>query len=300
MERLPTYPRRSLPPQPGQRPEWLKMRWPGGPTYLATQRTVREQALHTVCEEARCPNRGECWEHGTATFLLLGDVCTRACGFCNIATGRPGVVDPDEPARVAEAVAAMGLRHAVLTAVTRDDLPNGGASIYAAAVRAIRARCPGCTVELLISDLAGDDAALRTVLDARPEILNHNLETVPRLYGRVRPRAIYARSLALLRRAKDLVPSGITKSGLMVGLGETHAELEAVFADLRAAGVDVLTVGQYLRPSAWHLPVTRYYEPDEFAALREAALALGFRRVEAGPLVRSSYHAHEQARALQS
>ncbi len=300
MDRLPTYPRKSLPPRGGERPDWLKMHWPGGPTYLATQRTVRSQGLHTVCEEARCPNRGECWEQGTATFLLLGDVCTRACGFCNIATGRPGVVDPEEPARVAEAVAAMGLRHAVLTAVTRDDLPDGGASIYAASVRAIRDRSPGCTVELLISDLAGDDAALQTVLAARPEILNHNVETVPRLYGRVRPKAVYARSLALLRRAKELEPTGITKSGLMVGLGETQDELEAVFADLRAANVDVLTVGQYLRPSAWHLPVARYYELGEYAALRETALGLGFRRVEAGPFVRSSYHAREQVSALRT
>ena len=291
MDRLPTYPRKSLPPRHGDRPDWLKMRWPGGPTYLATQRTVREQGLHTVCEEARCPNRGECWERGTATFLLLGDVCTRACGFCNIATGRPDAVDPDEPARVAHAVAAMGLRHAVLTAVTRDDLPDGGAAIYAASVRAIRERCPGCTVELLISDLGGDDVALATVLAAQPEILNHNVETVPRLYGRVRPKADYARSLALLRRAKELAPAEITKSGLMVGVGETRDELEAVFRDLRAAGVDILTIGQYLRPSVWHLPVARYYAQDEFAALRESALALGFRHAESGPLVRSSYHA---------
>ncbi len=298
MDRLPTYPRKSIPPTGGDRPAWLKVRWTGGPTYLATQRIVRSHGLHTVCEEARCPNRGECWEHGTATFLLLGEVCTRACGFCNIATGRPGAVDPEEPARVAEAVAAMGLRHAVLTAVTRDDLPDGGASIYASTVRAIRARCAGCTVELLISDLAGDDAALRTVLEAQPEILNHNLETVPRLYGRVRPRAVYARSLALLRRARELDPTVITKSGLMVGLGETREELEAVFADLRSSEVDVLTIGQYLRPSAWHLPVVRYYPPEEFASLRESALALGFRRVEAGPFVRSSYHAREQASAL--
>jgi lipoic acid synthetase len=259
---------------------------------------MRSQGLHTVCEEARCPNRGECWEDGTATFLLLGDVCTRACGFCNIATGRPGAVDRDEPERVAEAVAAMGLRHAVLTAVTRDDLADGGASIFAASMRAIRARCPGCTVELLIPDLGGDWEALDTVMAARPEILNHNVETVPRLYGRVRPKAVFPRSLELLRRAKALAPDGVTKSGLMVGLGEAREELLAVFAELRAAEVDVLTVGQYLRPTAWHLPVARYYPPEEFAALRAEALALGFRHVEAGPLVRSSYHAHEQARNL--
>jgi lipoic acid synthetase len=298
MDRLPTYPRKSLPPTGGDRPRWLKVRPPGGAGYLAIQRVVRTQGLRTVCEEARCPNRGECWEHGTATFLLLGDVCTRACGFCNIATGRPGTVDVDEPERVAEAVAAMGLRHAVLTAVTRDDLPDGGASIFAASVGAIRARCLGCTVELLIPDLGGDWEALGTVMAARPEILNHNVETVPRLYGRVRPKAIYTRSLELLRRAKALAPEGITKSGLMVGLGETREELATVFADLRAAEVDVLTIGQYLRPSAWHLPVARYYAPEEFTSLREEAAALGFRHVEAGPLVRSSYHAHEQAREL--
>jgi lipoic acid synthetase len=298
MDRLPTYPRKSLPPTGGGRPSWLKVRPPGGPGYLAIQHVARNQGLHTVCEEARCPNRGECWEHGTATFLLLGDVCTRACGFCNIATGRPGTVDVDEPERVAEAVAAMGLRHAVLTSVTRDDLPDGGARIFAASVGAIRARSPGCTVELLIPDLGGDWEALGTVMAARPEILNHNVETVPRLYGRVRPKAVFTRSLELLRRAKALAPKGITKSGLMVGLGETHDELAPVFADLRAAEVDVLTIGQYLRPSAWHLPVARYYAPEEFASLGAEATALGFRHVEAGPLVRSSYHAHEQARDL--
>jgi lipoyl synthase len=294
LERLPTYPRRSIPPTVGNRPAWLKVRPPGGPGYLAIQRTVREQGLHTVCEEARCPNRGECWEQGTATFLLLGDVCTRACGFCNIATGRPGAVDLDEPERVADAVEAMGLRHAVLTAVTRDDLPDGGASIFAASVRAIRARVVDCTIELLIPDLGGDWDALAAIMESRPEILNHNVETVPRLYGRVRPKAIFPRSLELLRRARALDPQAITKSGLMVGLGETRDELVEVFSELRDSHVDVLTIGQYLRPSAWHLPVARYYAPTEFAELKADAMARGFRHVEAGPLVRSSYHAREQ------
>jgi lipoyl synthase len=258
---------------------------------------MRSEALHTVCEEARCPNRAECWSQGTATLLLLGDVCTRACGFCNIATGRPDEVDTQEPERVARAVDAMGLRHAVLTSVTRDDLPDGGASIFAESIRAIRARRPECSVEVLIPDLQGNWDALATILAAEPRILNHNLETVPRLYGRVRPKAIYQQSLELLRRGKTLAPNISTKSGLMVGLGETAEELHAVFADLRKAGVDILTVGQYLRPTAWHLPVDRYYDPDEFTKLREAALALGFRHVEAGPLVRSSYHAGDQATA---
>lgn len=299
MERLPTFPRRSAPPTGGDRPPWLKVRAPGGPGYLAIQRLMHAQGLHTVCEEARCPNRGDCWERGTATFLLLGDICTRACGFCNVATGRPAPVDPAEPARVAAAVATMGLRHVVLTSVTRDDLPDGGASVFAAATRAIRQHCPGCTVELLIPDFGGNWEALRTVMAAHPDVLNHNVETVPRLYGRVRPKAVFSRSLELLRRARDLAPDAITKSGLMVGLGESRDELSAVLRDLRTAAVDILTIGQYLRPSAWHLPVARYYAPDEFAALREEAVALGFRHVEAGPLVRSSFHAHDQVRALQ-
>jgi lipoic acid synthetase len=276
----------------------LKVRFAGGPVYLGLQRLVREQRLHTVCEEARCPNMSECWEHGTATLLLLGDVCTRACGFCAIATGRPGQVDLEEPERVADVVQQLGLRHAVLTSVTRDDLPDGGASIFAASIQRIRERCPGCAVEVLIPDLQGNWEALARIMDARPEILNHNVETVPRLYGRVRPRAVYTRSLELLQRAKLMDEGALTKSGVMVGLGEDRRELSRVFQDLRRVDVDVLTVGQYLRPSAWHLPIDRYYAPAEFVALRAEALALGFRHVEAGPLVRSSYHAHAQVDGL--
>jgi lipoic acid synthetase len=274
------------------------VRFAGGPVYLGLQRLVREERLHTVCEEARCPNMSECWEHGTATLLLLGDVCTRACGFCAIATGRPGLVDLEEPERVAAAVQKLGLRHAVLTSVTRDDLPDGGASIFAASIRRIRELCPGCAVEVLIPDLQGNWDALALIMDARPEILNHNVETVPRLYGRVRPKAVYARSLELLGRAKLMDEGAVTKSGVMVGLGENGHELHDVFQDLRGAGVDVLTVGQYLRPSAWHLPIDRYYAPEEFVAIRAEALALGFRHVEAGPLVRSSYHADAQVDGL--
>lgn len=259
---------------------------------------MRQERLHTVCEEARCPNIGECWGHGTATLLLLGDVCTRACGFCAIATGRPRGLDVDEPERVARTVQTLGLRHAVLTSVTRDDLPDGGASIFAESIRKIRRLSASCAVEVLIPDFRGNWEALRVVMEARPDVLNHNIETVPRLYGRVRPRAAYRRSLELLQRAKHIDPEAITKSGLMVGLGETHEELVAVFEDLRAVGVDVLTVGQYLRPSPGHLPVARYYHPEEFAHLRGEALALGFRRVEAGPLVRSSYHARQQVTDL--
>ena len=234
-----------------------------------------------------------CWEHGTATLLLLGDVCTRACGFCAVATGRPTGLDVEEPQRVARTVRDLGLRHAVLTSVTRDDLPDGGAAIFAESIAAIRRLSPECAVEVLIPDLGGNWEALTAVMDARPDVLNHNLETIPRLYGRVRPKAVYTRSLELLRRAKQLQPGAVTKSGLMVGLGETDDELQAVFEDLRAAHVDVLTIGQYLRPSAWHLPIARYYTPAEFDTLRRAAVALGFRHVEAGPLVRSSYHARE-------
>lgn len=259
------------------------------------QRLMREQQLHTVCEEARCPNIGECWGRGTATFMILGDTCTRACGFCAVKTGRPGALDVGEPKRVAMAVQAMGLRHAVITSVNRDDVPDGGAGIFAETIRWVRRLSPGTTVEVLIPDFLGDWDALATVVDARPEILNHNTETVPRLYARVRPKARYARSLELFTRARDRDPGIVTKSGVMVGLGETVDELLAVFEDLRAHGVDILTVGQYLRPTPKHLPIARYYHPDEFAELKAAALAMGFRHVEAGPLVRSSYHAEEQA-----
>jgi lipoyl synthase len=291
MQRLPTYPRRSLPPAAERKPEWLKVRFPGGPSYLRLRALVREERLHTVCEEAHCPNIGECWEQGTATLLLLGDVCTRACGFCAISTGRPEGVDLEEPDRVARTVHELGLRHAVLTSVTRDDLRDGGAAIFAQSIARIRETSPQCAIEVLIPDLQGNWAALATLMGAGPEVLNHNIETVPRLYGHVRPKAIYPQSLDLLRRAAALSPDVITKSGVMVGLGESMDELLQVFEDLRAANVQVLTVGQYLRPSLWHLPLVRYYTPDEFGALRESALSLGFRHVEAGPLVRSSYHA---------
>jgi len=275
------------------------VRFPGGPNYLRLRKLVRDERLHTVCEEAHCPNMGECWEQGTATLLLLGEVCTRACGFCAIATGRPASLDLGEPERAARTVHTLGLRHAVLTSVTRDDLPDGGAAIYAETIRRIRALSPDCSVEVLIPDFQGNWAALQTVMDAQPEILNHNTESVPRLYGRVRPKAVYSRSLELLQRAKTLDPGTVTKSGLMVGLGETRDELRHVFENLRAVDVDVLTVGQYLRPSAWHLPIDRYYTLEEFAELKSEALALGFHHVESGPLVRSSYHAHEQVDHLE-
>jgi lipoic acid synthetase len=291
MQHLPTYPRKSLPPSSESKPDWLRVRFPGGASYLRLRRLVREERLHTVCEEAHCPNIGECWEQGTATLLLLGDICTRACGFCAIKTGRPAGLDLEEPERVARTVRELGLRHAVLTSVTRDDLPDGGASIFAGSINRIRETSPGCAVEVLIPDLQGDWAALATIMAARPDVLNHNLETVPRLYGRVRPKAIYTQSLELLRRGRALEPGALTKSGVMVGLGESADELLQVFRDLRAVGVDVLTVGQYLRPSLWHLPIERYYPPEEFSAIKYAATSLGFRHVEAGPLVRSSYHA---------
>jgi lipoic acid synthetase len=277
------------------RPPWLKVRFPASPAFARLQALMRESGLHTVCEEARCPNIGECWGRGTATFMILGDTCTRSCGFCAVKTGRPQGLDLDEPRRVALAIQRMGLRHAVITSVNRDELPDGGASIFADTIRWTRRLSPGTTIEVLIPDFRGDFEALAAVMAAAPEILNHNVETVPRLYRRVRPQAIYPRSLAVLREAKRQAPSALTKSGLMVGLGETADELEAVFADLRANGVDILTVGQYLRPTPAHLPIERYYHPDEFAALKDRALALGFRHVESGPLVRSSYHAEEQA-----
>jgi lipoic acid synthetase len=283
-----------------RKPPWLKVRFPGGENYIRLKNIMREGRLHTVCEEAHCPNIGECWEAGTATFMILGDTCTRACGFCAVKTGRPGALDRLEPMRVANAVREMGLTHAVVTSVNRDDEPDGGAPIFAATIRWIRRLSPGTSVEVLIPDFMGNWDALSAVMDARPEILNHNTETVPRLYRRVRPKGRYERTLELLRRAKELDPDAITKSGLMVGLGETKHELLLVFADLVDRGVDVLTVGQYLRPSAKHLPLVRYYHPDEFAELREEALALGFRHVEAGPLVRSSYHAERQVAGARS
>lgn len=280
---------------PGTRPEWIKARWPVGPAYDRLQELMRSKQLHTVCEEAHCPNIGECWGRGTATFMILGDTCTRSCGFCAVKTGRPGALDLDEPRRVAVAVAQMGLRHAVVTSVNRDELPDGGARMFAETIRWIRRLAPGTTIEVLIPDFKGNEAALRAVMDAGPEILNHNTETVPRLYRTVRPQAEYAQSLEVLRRAKAIDPQARTKSGVMLGLGETREELLDVFQDLAAQGVDILTVGQYLRPSVSHLPIVRYWHPDEFAELKERALEMGFGHVESGPLVRSSYHAEEQA-----
>ena len=275
-------------------PEWIKVRAPSGESFFETKRLVKDLRLHTVCEEAHCPNVGECWGHKTATFMLLGEVCTRNCGFCAVAHGRPASVDPLEPRRVAEGVVRLGLRHVVVTSVDRDDLPDGGSGHFAQTARAIKERVPECTVEVLVPDFKGDLTAVDTVVDAPIDIFNHNTETVPRLYPRVRPKARYERSLELLRRAKELDPGAITKSGLMVGLGETKHELLMVFADLVDRGVDVLTLGQYLRPSVKHLPLVRYYEPAEFDELKADALALGFKHVEAGALVRSSYHAERQ------
>jgi lipoyl synthase len=278
-----------------RKPDWLKVRFPGGPNYLRLKGLMRERGLHTVCEEARCPNMGECWEAGTATFMILGDVCTRACGFCAVTSGRPGAPpDPGEPKRVALTVAQLGLAHAVVTSVNRDDQPDGGAAIFADTIRWIRRLAPGTSIEVLIPDFLGDWAALETVLAAGPDILNHNTETVPRLYPRVRFKARYERSLELIERAGMHDPRPVTKTGIMLGLGETRAEVLEVMRDLRAVGCDVLTIGQYLRPSAKHLPLVRYVPPEEFDELRDEGMALGFRHVESGPLVRSSYHAERQ------
>jgi lipoic acid synthetase len=274
------------------RPAWIRARAPQGPGYERLKGLMRGLELHTVCEEAHCPNLGECWSRGTATFMILGDVCTRACGFCAVKTGLPGAPpDLGEARRVGEAVARMGLRHAVVTSVNRDDREDGGAPVFAATIREIRARVPGCAVEVLIPDFKGRWDALQLVLDARPDILNHNVETVPRLYRTVRPGASFARSLELLARSK--AAGLVTKSGIMVGLGEERAELEETIRAIRGSATDVLTIGQYLRPSPQHLPVRRYYPPQEFAELRTFALGLGYGHVESGPLVRSSYHADE-------
>src|SRR5829696_5798511 len=278
-----------------RKPDWLRVKFPGGPNYLRLQSLMREQNLHTVCEEARCPNMGECWEAGTATFMILGDVCTRACGFCAVTSGRPGSPpDPGEPKRVAFSVAQLGLTHAVVTSVNRDDQPDGGAAIFADTIRWIRRLSPGTSVEVLIPDFLGNWEALDAVLVARPDILNHNTETVPRLYPRVRFKARYERTLEVLERAGMHAPRPVTKTGIMLGLGETREEVLEVMGDLRAVECDVLTIGQYLRPSAKHLPVARYVSPEEFDELRAAGMALGFKHVEAGPLVRSSYHAERQ------
>jgi lipoyl synthase len=279
----------------GRRPEWLRVRAPDSPKYRELKGLFRGKQLHTVCEEAMCPNIGECWGRGTATFLLMGDTCTRSCGFCKINTGRPGALDIEEPRKVGESVRAMNLYHAVLTSVNRDEQKDGGAWVFAESLYWIRQLQPGCTVEVLIPDFKGDWAALQTVMDARPEILNHNTETVPRLYKTVRPQARYMRSMELLKRAKEMDPLALTKSGIMLGLGETWDEILQVMDDLRAHDVDIMTIGQYLQPSRFHLPIVAYYTPAQFDLLREEGLKRGFKWVESGPLVRSSYHADGQA-----
>lgn len=285
------------PPVRQPKPGWLRAKAPVGENFHNLKKLARGLGLHTVCESAQCPNIGECWNHRTATFMLLGDICTRRCGFCAVPKGRPQAIDWQEPARVAEAVATLGLKHAVVTSVNRDDDNIGGAKIFAETIRQIHERSPGCRVEVLIPDFQGIEECLRIVLDAGPEVLNHNTETVPRLYRAVRSGARYQRTLDLLENAKKIAPGIVTKSGVMAGLGETAEELIEVFHDLGSRGVDILTVGQYLRPSRDHLPIARFYTPDEFAYLKTEALKFGFRHVESGPMVRSSYHAHEQAEA---
>jgi lipoic acid synthetase len=280
---------------PAPKPEWLKARAPVGENYHDLKRLARSLALNTVCESAHCPNIGECWHHKTATFMMLGNLCTRRCGFCAVPKGRPAPIDFDEPRRVAEAVAALGLEYAVITSVNRDDDLQGGARAFAQVIEEIRSQSPNCLVEVLIPDFQGNQQAIRTVVEARPGVLNHNTESVPRLYRVVRSGARYQRTLDLLRYAKELRPEGVTKSGVMVGLGEETSELLQVFRDLAAVHCDILTIGQYLRPSRDHLPMARLYTPREFAELKSEALNMGFRHVESGPLVRSSYHAHEQA-----
>jgi lipoic acid synthetase len=280
------------------KPDWLKVRAPGSSSYLRLKAIMRNLGLHTVCEEARCPNIGECWHHGTATFMILGDVCTRACSYCAVEHGRPAPLDAAEPERVARAIEALGLSYVVITSVDRDDLPDGGAAAFAETIRQTRSRLPGCRIEVLIPDFQGSEEALRTVLDAAPDVLNHNTETVPRLYRAARSGGRYPRTLELLARARTYAPHIATKTGLMVGLGETHDELAATFADLRGVDCQILTIGQYLRPTPAHAPMARYYHPDEFQALKALALDLGFVHVESGPLVRSSYHAHETADAF--
>ena len=280
---------------PAPKPAWLKARAPVGENYHGLKQLARSLQLNTVCESAHCPNIGECWHHKTATFMMLGNLCTRRCGFCAVPKGRPDPIDFDEPRRVAQAVSALGLQYAVITSVDRDDDLLGGARAFALVIEEIRRQAPACRVEVLIPDFQGNPDAIRTVVDARPDVLNHNIESVPRLYRAVRSGARYERSLELLRYSKSLRPEGLTKSGVMVGLGEETTELLAVFRDLAAAGCDILTIGQYLRPSRDHLPMARLYTPREFTELKSEALRLGFRHVESGPLVRSSYHAHEQA-----
>src|SRR5499433_2493888 len=289
------------PPESRPRPPWLRVRFFGGPNYQDLKRIMRTLDLNTVCESARCPNMGECWEHRTATFMILGNVCTRACGFCAVPSGKPvGPPDADEPRRVAEAVEKMGLRYVVVTSVNRDDQLDGGAGIFARTIEEIRRRVPGCKVEVLIPDFRGLWSALETVVAARPDVLNHNTETVPRLYRQVRRGAVYERSLGLLRMAKTLAPEMPTKTGLMLGLGETREEVLTTMTDLVTQGTDILTLGQYLQPTRDHLPVVRFVHPDEFAEFKRLGEQMGFKHVESGPLVRSSYHAFEQEQAARS
>ena len=288
----------ALPRQP--KPEWLKVRAPGSANYHRLKGLMRGLGLHTVCEEANCPNIGECWHHGTATFMILGSTCTRSCGYCNVTHGAPLPPDEQEPVKVASAIHALSLSYVVVTSVDRDDLPDFGASQFARTIAETRARIPACRLEVLIPDFQGDELALRIVLDAKPDVLNHNIETVPRLYRTARPGGRYARALEVLSRTRKIAPSMATKSGLMVGLGEEWDEVVATLKDLREADVNIVTIGQYLRPSLANLPMVRYYTPDEFNELKRIALELGFGHVESGPLVRSSYHAHEQADSVAS
>lgn len=286
-------------PIKARKPSWLKVRSPGGQEYLRLKQLMRSQGLHTVCEEASCPNIGECWEDGTATFMILGDVCTRACKYCGVAHGMPTTLDLDEPRRVADTVGVMELDHVVITSVNRDELPDGGAGIYAETIREIRRRRPECSVEVLIPDFKGDEEALATVLDAEPAILGHNLETVDRLHPDVRPGGRYWRSISFLGASKRIRPDILTKTGIILGMGEEEPELHTAMRDLREASVDILTLGQYLRPSPMHIPVARWVTPEEFARWKQIGEAeYGFHHVESGPLVRSSYHAKEQAREL--
>ena len=284
-------------PLPERKPPWLKVKAPGGSNYIRLKGLMRELKLNTVCEEAHCPNVGECWEHGTATFMILGDVCTRNCAYCAVSHGRPPVYDMEEPARVAAAAEQMALRHVVITSVDRDDLPDFGAHIFAETIRLVHEKVPGCSVEVLVPDFQGNEDSIRRVLEAGPEIYNHNTETVPRLYKRARPGGRYERVMNIFRTAKRIAPNIPTKTGIILGLGEVVEEVLQVMRDLREVDVDILTLGQYLRPSDDRLPIDRYYTPEEFHQLREAGLAMGFRHVEAGPLVRSSYHAWEQVQA---
>ncbi len=282
---------------PERKPSWLKVRAPGGSNYSRLRQMMRELELHTVCEEAHCPNVGECWDHGTATLMILGDVCTRNCAYCAVAHGRPPRFDPAEPERVGEAVARMGLQHAVITSVDRDDLPDFGAWAFAETIRQIRDRLPHCSVEVLVPDFQGSERSIDTVLEAHPDIYNHNTETVPRLYKRARPGGRYARVMGIFRYVKSTAPSVPTKTGMILGMGETIPEVIQTMRELREVDVDILTLGQYLRPSASHIKLDRYYTPEEFAELRAVGLSMGFRHVESGPLVRSSYHAWEQVQA---